>query len=197
MKSRADRSKRAASLVRQAERLEDDGLPELSSLIMGGRFVDDLTAVARSNTEMFLGTGRFEHDRSQVLVPFVEMTMLGVRQGDIGEAGAEPTLAPVFQRTMTLENALWLAFVIMRDIRQECATLNKIAKGEIPLDPSRMAHARFFAEMAREQADLCVALCDELGLEPNGTVEETGEDKSVTPRQHAIRKPHRRAKKAS
>jgi hypothetical protein len=164
---------------------------------MGGRFVDDLTAVARSNTEMFLATGRLEHDRSQVLVPFVEMTMLGVRQGDIGEASGEPSLAPVFQGTMTLENALWLTFDIMRDIRQECATLNKIAKGEISLDPSRVAHARFFAEMAREQAEMCVALFDELTVKPESNAEDAVAVKSATLPEPARAKRRLRVKKTS
>lgn len=160
------RSSRAAPVSVHAE---EDALPDLTPLVMGGRFVDDVTAVARTDSELFLGTGRLATDWEPLLVPFVDMTFLGVQHKDIDDAEDEPALTPVFQKTLTLENALWLAFDVIRDIRAECVTLGKLAGGEVGIDPARLAHARFFAEKAREQAEMCVTLFDELAQSMTGT----------------------------
>lgn len=169
--------------------LEDAQLPELTPVMMGGKFVDDVTAVARSNSELFFGTGRLGGpDGDVVLIPFVDMTMLGVRQGDLHDTETEPELSVIFQNTLTLENALWLTFDMLRDIRGECVNLGKLALGDIGLDQKRLTHARFFADKAREQAELCVALFDELARARSDYMSATEPSRSPSPPAKRLRK---------
>lgn len=102
----------------------------------------------------------FDEDNNRnVLVPFIETVIHGTTQGEAvahqGETDGSPELAPIFSRTLPLENALWLAFDLIRDIRVAAESMGSMVEGAIDLERSRLEHARRFASFAREEAKRC------------------------------------------
>lgn len=156
----------------------EDGLPELSRMVMSGSFAEQITLIPKSMSSLILATGRLEDDDRALLVPFIEMMIAGVTQGEVGDSeDIEGDAQTIFSRTVPLENALWLAFDVVRDIRIACAKLRKSFSGEIAMDAGRLAHARFFAEQTRMQAEMCVTLLDEIG----GSVAQAQDEPPLPP----------------
>jgi hypothetical protein len=146
--------------------LKRDELPALPRLMLSGAFAEEVTVIPRSMSSLIFATG-FLEDGKPVLLPFVEMMYAGLRQGDAPEGGEDPEglkLETVFSRTLPLENALFLTYDIVRDIRISCARFRGLVDGKVGFDPSRIAHARYYAEQVRIQAELCAALLDELSV---------------------------------
>lgn len=138
------------------------GLAPLSRLVLGGHFAEQVTAIPQSLSSLILATGFLEESQKPVLIPFVEMMFAGVRQGDVPDGEEPPKLDPIFSRTLSLENALWLSFDVLRDIRLSCARLRRLIEGDLTFDPARIAHARHFADKARMEAEMCALLLEEL-----------------------------------
>ena len=145
------------------EALEED-LPTLSRLVLTGNFAEQVTVIPRSLSSLILATGFLEESGRPVLLPMVEMMFAGVRQGELAdvEEDSEPKYEQVFSRTLPLENALWLVFDILRDMRLSFARLRTTIEGSASFDDARIAHARSFAEQARMEAEMCVSLLEEL-----------------------------------
>ncbi|MGB3740270.1 MAG: hypothetical protein WA948_13090 [Pontixanthobacter sp.] len=134
-------------------------LPPLTTLALMGAFAEQVTIAPRSFSTMLLATGFDEDNERSVLVPFIETVIHGTTQGEAvahqGDTDGPPELAPIFSRTLPLENALWLAFDLIRDIRVAAENMSSMVEGSIDLERSRLEHARRFASFAGEEAKRC------------------------------------------
>lgn len=138
------------------KKTSEDELPSLAPISMAGNFVENVTIAPRSLSTMVLATGRDEDRNIPVLLPFVDTVIHGITQGDIARHGNIPDeLEPIFAKTLPLENAIWLAFDLLRDIRMASEQLMGAAGGNTEIEPTRLEHARRFAELAYEEARLC------------------------------------------
>lgn len=138
-------------------------LPELASLALTGPFVQNTTIAPRSLSTLILATGFEESSKRPVLVPFVETVIRGITQREASEKGEIPEeLEPIFERTLPLENALWLAFDLLRDIRMAASQLQMMVSGSVALEPTRLEHARIFTGLARDEAERCLQVLEAL-----------------------------------
>jgi hypothetical protein len=134
----------------------DEDLPPLSTLALAGSFAENVTIAPRSYSTIILATGLDQESENFVLVPFVETIIHGTTQKEAVEnGGLSENLDVIFSRTLPLENALWLGFDLLRDIRVASENLEKLVDGRIAFEPSRLEHARRFAGLARAEAERC------------------------------------------
>lgn len=152
---------------------DDISLPEPPHLFLTGNFAEQVTIIPRSMSSLIIATGFLDEEGERpVLLPFVEMMFAGARQGDAPEGDVGEKVEPIFSRTIPLENALWLSFDVVRDIRLSCARLRGMVEGSIAFDSARLAYARHYADQLRMEAEMCTALLDELSPSSAGQASE-------------------------
>ncbi len=161
----AQKPRRLKKADQQSSQDNQSKLPELSTLALTGNFAENVTIVPRSYSALILSTGFNEDGKKPVLVPFVEMSLNGVKQGEVPEGNPPSDIPEIFSATLPYENALWLSFDMLRDMRIATERLRDLVSGSIGMDQSRMQHARFFAELAQVEAQKCVEAIDALTLD--------------------------------
>lgn len=137
-------------------------LPDPPTLAVSGDFVQNVMVVPTSTTSMLLGMGYLEDEHRHVLVPYVEIKIAGVTQGEMGPSLKETDFNELFSHVLPLDNALFMAWDLVRDMRIACTRVQQLSGGGMALENVRLAHARNFAERLRGQAELCVTILDEL-----------------------------------
>jgi hypothetical protein len=157
-----------------------NGLPPVEPIALGGAVIEELMAIGRAQASVTVVTGRIRGRADQVLVPLVKMNFMGVLQSEI-PTSQEAELESVFHETLTLENAFWLNFNLMRDLARECETISKIASGALSLDPARLEHAKIFAEQTARQAAICAIRLEKLAA----SLSEEHQPGSATPSDEA------------
>lgn len=175
MKPASKRKARAAAEPKSEGNpaMDEDSLPDPPHLLLTGSFAEQVTIIPRSMSSLIIATGFLDDEGERpVLLPFVEMMFAGTRQGDAPDGDVTARLEPVFSRTLPLENALWLSFDVVRDIRLSCARLRGMIEGNVAFDGARLAHARYYADQLRMEAEMCTALLDELSPAPAGQASE-------------------------
>ncbi|PZO70982.1 MAG: hypothetical protein DI636_04720 [Pelagerythrobacter marensis] len=141
---------------RKGQRLQP--VEDIARVALAGRFAENVTIVPHSFSAMVLSTGYLEQEKKFVLLPFIEMSMRGMRQGELPDDGEIPSnLETIFDRTLPLENAVWLVYDLIRDMRQACERLSNMVEGSIGLENDRLAQATDFAAAIAEEAVLCSA----------------------------------------
>jgi hypothetical protein len=172
--TRGDRPAPRSTDLPNGSQADDGSLPTLSRLLLTGSFAEQVTLIPRSMSSLIIATGYLEEGEDRpVLLPFVEMMFAGARQGDVPDGEVNAKLEPIFSRTLPLENALWLSFDVVRDIRLACATLRGMIQGNASFDAARLAHARHYADRLRMEAEMCAALIDELSPGSGSSAAET------------------------
>jgi len=132
-------------------------LPQIPRVSLSGKFAEDVTIIPGSYSSMVLSSGHLEDEQRFVLLPFIETTMQGLRQGEVPDGDLPAEMETIFSHTLPLENAIWLAFDLLHDFRNACERLETMVDGAIQFDGARMTHAVRFAELAAAEAARCAA----------------------------------------
>lgn len=130
-------------------------LPELARVSLAGKFAEEVTIVPGSFSSMVLSSGHLEDEERFVLLPFMEMSMQGLKQREVPDGNMPSKMETIFSHTLPLENAIWLAFDMLHDFRNSSERLEDMVDGDLRFDPARMTHAIRFAELAAMEATRC------------------------------------------
>ena len=130
-------------------------LPELAKVSLAGKFAEEVTIVPGSFSSMVLSSGHLEEEGRFVLLPFMEMSMQGLKQREAPDGSMPSEVETIFSHTLPLENAIWLAFDMLHDFRNSSERLEDMVEGDLRFDPARMTHAIRFAELAAAEAARC------------------------------------------
>ena len=150
-----------------------DALPQIPKVALAGKFAEDVTIIPSSLSTMVLSSGFLEDDERFVMLPFVEMTMQGLHQGEVPDGRLPDDLTTLFSHTLPLENAVWLAFDLLHDFRTAAERLESMVDGKLEFDEARMQHAIKFAELASQEATRCAAALKKLTETASSKEEET------------------------
>lgn len=142
----------------------EEGLPVLS---LSGKFASQVTVIPRTNSTLLMGLGTVEGTDRTVMVPFLETVLAGTTHGEIGHMGEvdDDGLSEVLSCVLSLDNAIWMQFDMVRDTRQAVGDLTAVVKRDA-MEGRRLSQALHFAERLREEADGLVTALKLVAEEP-------------------------------
>jgi hypothetical protein len=160
MAKKVSSKSKGSSLKAQSQTVEK--LPEISKVALAGRFAENVAIIPSTLSTFVLSSGFLEDEERFVMLPFVEMTMQGLHQGEVPDGRLPDDLTTLFSHTLPLENAVWLAFDLLHDFRVASERLESMVDGNLQFDEARMQHAIKFAELASQEATRCAAALKKL-----------------------------------
>lgn len=154
--------------------------PEVADVTINDNFSSQVTVIPRTTANLILGSGTTESpagDRS-VLLPYVEVRFLGDEIAKLSERPETPEaeLRPLFTATLPLENAGFILLDMMADLKRICAAIGTMGTSGLSVEPTRMAHMRYFVAHLERQAVFCRRrLDDAYGIPEDETTEGSEE----------------------
>ena len=141
----------------------EDGPQIPPALRVSGDFVTRVTIIPTSTSSILLGLGTLVEegqeesaDSKEVLVPYIETKVAGIRQDKMDEERLEnEEFEELMSAILPLDNALFFTWDVVRDIHVSCAKISNMSRGSLALEPVRLANARHFALQLRDQAQQC------------------------------------------
>lgn len=136
--------------------------PDLQQVSVRGLYTDQVSVVAKTVASLHLLPGRLEADDADasrpVLVPFAEMRLGGGLMADLkADEPLDEDFEPgtVFTANLSMENFAFILLDLTSDLARMCSEVAALGKGDLAVDPARMAHVRYFVAHLERQARSC------------------------------------------
>ena len=147
--------------------------PELREATITGSFTDGLQVISRTSAGLHILPGRVDGEDGEksrkYLLPFAEVRLGGGKMAEMDpdDEGRDPPT--ILTATLSLENMAFMVYDLMRDLRGLCSETSSIVGGKLAVDPTRMAHVRYFVAHIEKQARACRVELDKAFGEPRPT----------------------------
>lgn len=101
-----------------------------------------------------MALGTIQETRRRVMVPFLEVALAGTTHAQIEKVGEvdEDGLSEMFSCVLSLDNAVWMQFDMLRDMRRAVGDLATVVNQDA-LEGARLRQALRYAERIRAEAD--------------------------------------------
>jgi hypothetical protein len=121
-----------------------------------GDFPRRVMHISRTLSSLLIAIGRLEDkEKSSVLVPYVEIKFGGELEGN--EADSDDDDESIFSHIVTIDNAAYIIFDMIRDFKIVCEQLSAAASGELKPLRSQIEPVTDYISKARTEIDACLA----------------------------------------
>ncbi len=136
--------------------------PIIPPISMAGDFPSRVTVIPGSTSSLILAAGVEDDSGQSVLIPFVDLKIVGVGLAEMQPDMEEDAFDTLLSKTLPVENAVFLSFDMVRDLRIGLQQLAGSSGDGMGIEPERLKLARVFAEELRKQAVGLIGTLDEL-----------------------------------